>query len=301
MQRDALEKLNLEEMLLQPEMLESVEPDVALVGTLLSLKKVMPEKTKETARIVVEKVVKALEKKLKNPMQAAIKGALSRSTRNRRPKHNEIDWNKTIRLNLKHYQPDYQSIIPQNLVGYGRKGQSLREIILLVDQSGSMSSSVVYASIFGAVMASLKSVKTQMIVFDTAVVDLTQNLSDPVELLFATQLGGGTDINKALGYCEGIIRKPMDTILVLISDLYESGNANEMLKKCAALKGAGVQFVTLLALSDEGTPIYDRNMAAKFAALDIPSFACTPDKFPDLMAAAIQKEDLSIWAAKNTV
>jgi Mg-chelatase subunit ChlD len=301
MQKDAFERLDLEQMLLEPELLESIEPDVHLVGTLLSLNKVMPAKTKETARTVIQKVVTELEKKLRNPMQAAIKGALSRSVRNRRPKYNEIDWNRTIRANLKHYQHDYKTIIPQNLIGYGRKGQALREVILLVDQSGSMASSVVYSSVFGAVMASLKSIKTQMIVFDTAVVDLTQHLTDPVELLFGTQLGGGTDINKALGYVQQQIRTPNDTILVLISDLYEGGNEREMLKKCIYLKTSGVQFIVLLALSDEGRPMYDRSVAAKLAAMDIPSFACTPDKFPDLMAAAIQKEDMNSWVGKHII
>lgn len=301
MQKDAFERLDLEEMLLEPELLESIEPDVHLVGTLLSLNKVMPAKTKETARAVIQKVVTELEKKLRNPMQVAIKGALSRSVRNRRPKYNEIDWNRTIRVNLKHYQHDYKTIIPQNLIGYGRKGKALREVILVVDQSGSMASSVVYSSVFGAVMASLKSIKTQMIVFDTAVVDLTQHLTDPVELLFGTQLGGGTDINKALGYVQQQIRTPNDTILVLISDLYEGGNERQMLKKCASLKESGVQFIVLLALSDEGKPMFDRSVASKLATMGIPSFACTPDKFPDLMAAAIQKENIKNWMGKNEI
>ena len=301
MQKDAFERLDLEEMLYEPELLESIEPDVNLVGTLLSLNKVMPEQTKETARKVIQKVVSELEKRIRNPLQIAIKGALSRSVRNRRPKYNEIDWNRTIRANLKHYQQDYKSIIPHNLIGYGRKGKALREVILLVDQSGSMASSVVYSSVFGAVMASLKSIKTQMIVFDTAVVNLTEYLNDPVELLFGTQLGGGTDINKALGYAEKQIRTPNDTILVLISDLYEGGNEREMLKKCLNLKALGVQFIVLLALSDEGAPIYDHSVAAKLASMDIPSFACTPDKFPDLMAAAIQKENIHSWMAKNEI
>ncbi|MFT6149979.1 MAG: Mg-chelatase subunit ChlD [Saprospiraceae bacterium] len=301
MQKDAFERLDLEEMLLEPELLESIEPDIHLVGTLLSLNKVMPAKTKETARTVIQKVVTELEKKLRNPMQVAIKGALSRSVRNRRPKYNEIDWNRTIRANLKHYQHEYKTIIPHNLIGYGRKGKALREIILLVDQSGSMASSVIYSSVFGAVMASLKSIKTQMIVFDTSVVDLTEYLTDPVELLFGTQLGGGTDINKALGYVQQQIRTPNDTILVLISDLYEGGKEREMLKKCMMLKESGVQFIVLLALSDEGKPMFDRSIASKLATMNIPSFACTPDKFPDLMAAAIQKEDIKNWMGKNDI
>jgi Mg-chelatase subunit ChlD len=301
MQKDAMERLGLKEMLLEPEMLESVEPDVDLVGTLLSLNKIMPNKTRETARKVVRKVVLEVEKRLTNKMREAIEGALNRSVRNRRPKLNEMDWNRTIRANLKHYQKDYKTIIPEQLWGYGRKGQSLKHVILLVDQSGSMASSLVYAGVFGAVMASLRSVKTHMVVFDTNVVDLTDELTDPVELLFGTQLGGGTDINKALTYAEQIITQPDDTILILISDLYEGGNEREMLRRAASIKSKGVSFITLLALADEGAPAYDKGIAQKFYALDIPTFACTPDKFPDLMATAMKKEDITSWMSRNNI
>lgn len=301
MQKDALERLNLQEMLFEPEMLETIEPDVSLVGTLISLKSVIPKKTKETARAVVKKVVDELQKKLRNPMREAVTGALSRSVRNHRPKLNEINWHATIKRNLKHYQKEYKTIIPHNLIGYGRKGQALKEVILVVDQSGSMASSVVYASVFGAVMASLKSLKTHMIVFDTSVVDLTKNLEDPVDILFGTQLGGGTDINKALGYAQTLIKSPSDTILLLISDLYEGGNKTDMLKKVHHIKSSGVQFITLLALNDEGAPMYDRSIAASFAAIDIPSFACTPDQFPPLMAAAINKEDIGKWTQRQGI
>ncbi len=302
MQKDALDNLGLDQMLLEPELLESVEPDVGLVGTLLSLNKVMPLQTKETAHMVVKKVVDALEKKLANPMRQAIEGTINRSVRNRRPKLNEIDWHKTIRRNLKHYQPEFKTVIPETLIGFGRKnGQITKEIILLVDQSGSMASSVVYASVFGAVMASLRSVKTQMVVFDTAVVDLTKELKDPVELLFGTQLGGGTDINLALQYAEGLITRPADTILVLISDLYEGGNVSEMLRRSKAIKESGTQIIALLALSDEGAPMFDKDIANRYGAMDIPTFACTPEQFPDLMAAAIKQEDLNNWMARNGI
>jgi len=301
MQKDAMERLGLKEMLLEPEMLESVEPDVDLVGTILSLNKIMPTKTRETARRVVRKVVTDLEKRLNNKMREAIEGALNRSVRNRRPKLNEMDWHRTIRANMKHYQKEYKTIIPEQLWGYGRKGQSLKHVVLLVDQSGSMASSLVYAGVFGAVMASLRSVKTHMVVFDTNVVDLTAELSDPVELLFGTQLGGGTDINKALTYAEQIITQPDDTVLVLISDLFEGGNEREMLRRAASIKSKGVQFVTLLALADEGSPGYDKGIANQFYSLGIPSFACTPDKFPELMAAAMNKQDISLWMSNNNI
>ena len=300
MQKDALERLNLTNMLLEPELLETVEPDVHLVSTLLSLSKVMPERTRETARQVVGKVVHELERRLRRRVEQAVTGSLNRAARtNRRPRHHEIDWNKTIRANLKHYQPEYRTIIPERRFGYGRRQARLRDVILCVDQSGSMASSVVYAGVFGAVLASLKAVSTQVVVFDTAVVDLTPTLHDPVELLFATRLGGGTDINRALAYCQSRIRRPAETILVLISDLYEGGNRDEMLKRAASLAASGVQLVALLALSDEGAPAHDARNAQALAGLGVPSFACTPDVFPDLMAAAIERRDLTAWVEQH--
>ena len=301
MQQDALERLDLRRMLLEPELLEAVEPDVHLVGSLLALGGVLPEKTRETARMVVRKVVEALIRKLANPTRQAILGSLNRATRNRRPRHSEIDWHRTIRANLRHYQPALRTIIPETRIGYGRRRNALRDIILCVDQSGSMAASVIYAGIFGAVLASLPAVQTRMVVFDTAVVDLTDELRDPVDLLFGVQLGGGTDINRALTYCQSLVRRPQETILVLVSDLYEGGNNDEMLRRAAALAGAGVQFIVLLALSDDGSPSYHQPNAAALAALGAPAFACTPDLFPDLMAAAIGRQDLGRWAAAHEI
>jgi Mg-chelatase subunit ChlD len=300
-QQDALERLGLKQMLLEPEMLQTVEPDIHLVSALLSLSNVMPNKTKDTARIVVRKVVDELERRLANPLRQAVTGALNRSARNRRPRHNEINWDRTIRANLKHYQAEFKTIIPETRIGYGRKTAALRDIILCVDQSGSMASSVVYSSIMAAVLASIRAVKTSMVVFDTAVVDLTEMLADPVEVLFGTQLGGGTDINLALNYCGGLVRHPNDTIMVLISDLYEGGNREEMLKRAAWFVQAGVQMIALLALDDKGAPGFDHTIAARFSELGIPCFACTPDLFPDLMAAAIGRRDIAQWAAANEI
>ncbi|MGW8557041.1 VWA domain-containing protein [Streptomyces tubercidicus] len=295
MQRDAIDRLGLSALLLEPEMLAAVEADVHLVGTLLSLNKVMPETTRETARAVVRKVVEQLEKKLAQRTRATLTGALDRSARISRPRHRDIDWDRTIRANLKNYLPEYRTVVPERLIGYGRAAQSVKkDVVLCIDQSGSMAASVVYASVFGAVLASMRTLDTRLVVFDTSVVDLTDQLDDPVDVLFGTQLGGGTDINRALAYCQSRITRPAETVVVLISDLYEGGIRDEMLKRVAAMKASGVQFVTLLALSDEGTPAYDREHAAALAALGAPAFACTPELFPDVMAAAIEKRPLPI-------
>lgn len=301
MQKDALERLNLTQMLLQPELLETVDADVHLVANLLSLSRVIPEQTKETARQVVRKVVEDLERKLANPLIQAVRGSLNRAVRNYRPRPNEIDWDKTIRANLKNYLPDKHTIIAERLVGHGHKRSSLRDIVLCVDQSGSMGTSVVYSGIFGAVLATVKAVSTRMVVFDTAVVDLTEDLQDPVDILFGVRLGGGTDINRALGYCQQVITRPTQTILVLITDLYEGGNQAHMLRRAAELVASGVQVICLLALNDTGAPIYDQHNAKVLAGLGVSSFACTPELFPDLMAAAIQKQDLASWAARNDI
>ena len=301
LQRDALQRLGLERMLLEPELLEAIEPDIELAGTLLSLNKAMPDQTRESARIVIRRIVEQLEQRLENPMRQAISGSIDRTARNRRPRLNEVDWRRTIRANLKHYQPELKTIIPEQIFGFGRKRAYLKDVILLADQSGSMATSVVYAGILGCIMASLRALRTHLIAFDTSVADLTEYLDDPVALLFATQLGGGTDIAKALAYAQPLIQRPNDTIFVLITDLYEGGREEEMLKRAANIKASGAQFITLLALNDQGAPSYNKQLAGQLAALDIPAFACTPDQFPSLMAAAIKRESLHSWMAREGI
>jgi Mg-chelatase subunit ChlD len=300
MQRDAVERLGITRMLMEPELLNAVEPDVHLVSTLLALNEVMPEETKQTAREVVGRVVADLEKRLAERTRAAVTGALDRAGRTARPRHSDIDWDRTIRINLKHFSPALGTIVPDRLVGYARRNHSVqRDIVLAIDQSGSMAESVVYASVFGAVLGSLRTLRTSLVVFDTAVVDLTDQLEDPVDVLFGTQLGGGTDINRALAYCETLVARPAETVLVLISDLYEGGNREELLRRTRSLVESGVQVVALLALADSGAPSYDADNAAAFADLGVPTFACTPDLFPDLMATAIRRDDIGQWAATN--
>jgi len=298
-QRDAIKRLNITSLLTEKEMLETVVPDVHLVATLMSLSRVIPEKNKEMARQVVRKVVDELLRKLSAPTQQAVTGALNRSARRRNPRYNEIDWKTTITKNLKNYQPEYKTIIPEVRIGYGRKRKAMKDIILCLDQSGSMGTSVIYSGIFGSVLASIPAVNTRMVVFDTAVVDLTDDLQDPVDLLFGVQLGGGTDIARALTYCQGVITRPQDTVLVLVTDLYEGGDPREMRKRFVSLVNSGVQLIVLPALNDDGAPSYDKNHAEFLANIGVPTFACTPDKFPDLMAAALSKQDIGMWVSQN--
>ncbi|OCJ02745.1 hypothetical protein A6U86_31900 [Rhizobium sp. AC27/96] len=303
-QKDAFERFNLKALMLEPEFLETLEADVHLVADLISLRGAMPEKTMETARTVVGKVVEDLMKRLQSQTVEKITGALNRSQRTHRPRHADIDWPRTIRANLRHYQADLNTIVPETLVGFARKSRTradLDHVMLCVDQSGSMASSVVYSSIFAAVMASLPVLSTKLVCFDTSIVDLTEDLSDPVKVLFGIQLGGGTDINAALAYCETKIDRPSKTHLVLVTDLYEGGNVASMLARVAGLKHSGVNVIVLLALSDDGRPSYDVRHAGAIAAMGCPVFACTPDQFPDLMATALTKQDIGQWASANGI
>jgi Mg-chelatase subunit ChlD len=303
-QKDAFDRLGLQRMLLEPEFLAAVEADVNLVATLMSLRNVMPEKTKDTARQVIAKVVSELMERLERQTAEALRGAVDRSRRNSRPRFADIDWPRTIRANLRHYQHQHRTIVPERLVGFQRQQRrlvDLDEVVLCVDQSGSMLASVVYASIFAAVMASLPVVRTKLVCFDTAIVDLTEELADPVDVLFGVQLGGGTDINQAVAYCAERIDRPSKAHFILITDLYEGGNAEEMLTRLARLVGMGVNVIVLLALSDQGRPAFDPNLSARVAALGAPVFACTPDQFPDLMAAALRRESIHAWAAREDI
>jgi Mg-chelatase subunit ChlD len=301
MQKDAIERLGLTRLLLEPEMLDAVEPDVHLVATLLSLSRVIPEQARESARAVVRTVTTDLERRLAQRTRSAVAGALNRASRTSRPRrHADIDWDRTIRANLRNYLPRQRTIVPERLIGYARKQQAVaRDVIICLDQSGSMASSVVYAGVFGAVLASIRSLRTSVVAFDTSVVDLTDQLSDPVDVLFGTQIGGGTDINLAVSYCQQLITRPASTIFVLVSDLYEGGNRDEMLHRIEDMTAAGTQVIALLALSDDGAPEYDHDNAAALAALGVPAFACTPDSFPDLMAAAIERRDIAQWAYRG--
>jgi Mg-chelatase subunit ChlD len=301
MQKDALERLGLRQMLLEPELLATVEADVHLVATIISLASIIPQRTRDTARSVVRKVVEEVERRLANALQQAVRGALARATRSRRPRLPEIDWDRTVRANLSRYDRDRRTVIAEKLIGHGRRRASLRDVILCVDQSGSMATSVVYSSIFAAVMASIRALSTRLIVFDTSIVDLTDQLADPVDVLFGTQLGGGTDINRAVAYCQQLITRPTQTVFLLITDLYEGGNAEEMIARVRAMKESGVTVVCLLALNDQGAPMFDARNAAAFAALGVPTFACTPDAFPEMIAAALARRDVGQWASERGI
>jgi hypothetical protein len=288
LQRDAVERLDLRRLMLEPELLRAVEPDIGLVTMLVELNKVLPDETRATARQVIAQVLAEIERRLDDQTRRAVRGALARATRTNRPRPGDIDWPHTIEANLRHWLPEQRTIVPERLIGHGRRQQSLaRDIVIAVAQSGSMADSVVYASLFAGVLARLPTLRTTFLAFDTSITDLTPFLHDPVEVLFGVQLGGGTDIASALTYCTQVIERPRRSVLFLVSDLFEGGNGDLMRRRVAELVASGVTVVVLLALSDEGTPAHDHAHAAALAALGATVLSTTPAEFPELLASTL--------------
>ncbi|WP_150268418.1 VWA domain-containing protein [Paenibacillus tepidiphilus] len=294
-QNDAMERKGWKQLLLEPELLASVKPDIALVGTLLSLKGKIPEKTKDTARMLVQSLVDELVKLLETDIRQAVTGALNKRQHSPLPSLSGLDWKLTIRRNLKNYDPKRRIVIPERLYYFDRSRRSKEwTIIVDIDQSGSMADSVIWASIVASIFASIPALNTRVVAFDTEIVDLTEQCGDdPVDMLFGIQLGGGTDIHKSVKYCEQFIEEPRKTLFILVSDLYENGNQAGFVRRMRELREAGVRTMTLLALSDQGKPSYDERLAAQLTRDGTPCFACTPALLPALVEGALKGQDLA--------
>jgi hypothetical protein len=298
-QRDAIEKKGLQQLLFEPETLGQVTPNIELVGTLMSLKGMIPERTKETAREVVRAVVEEIMKRMRGGVEQAVRGALDRSRHSPIRSLPNLDWARTIRRNLKNYDRQRQVVIPETFHFFARQHRRKEwNVIVCMDQSGSMADSVVYGGVTGAIFASMPSLETHVVVFDTEVVDLTEKCHDPVDLLFGVQLGGGTDINRAVGYCQKLIHDPRKTLFLLITDLYEGGNSRELVRRMEELAASGVRAICLLALSDSGLPSHDENLARRFAEVGVPCFGCTPNLLPALLEGALKGQDLQVLAER---
>jgi hypothetical protein len=292
-QRDAIEQKGLKQLLFEPETLGQITPSVELVGTLLALKGMIPERTKETARALVRAVVEEIQKRLRGGLEQAVRGALDRSRQSPMRSLPNLDWARTIRRNLKNYDAGRKVVIPESFHFFARQHRRRQwHVIVALDQSGSMADSVVYGGVTGAIFASLPALETHVVAFDTEVVDLTEECQDPVDLLFGVQLGGGTDINRAVGYCQGLVHDPRKTLLLLITDLYEGGNGRELVRRMDDLVASGVRALCLLALSDGGVPSHDETMARRLADIGVPCFGCTPAMLPALLEGALKGQDL---------
>jgi hypothetical protein len=298
-QRDAIEKKGLKQLLFEPETLGQVTPNVEMVGALMSLKNLIPDRAKESARELVRAVVEDIIKRLRGGLEQAVRGAIDRSRHSPLRSLPNMDWPRTIRRNLKNYDRERRIVIPESFHFFARQHHRREwNVIVAMDQSGSMADSVVYGGVMGAILASLPALETHVIAFDTEVVDLTAQCHDPVDLLFGVQLGGGTDINRAVAYCQGLIHDPRKTLFLLITDLYEGGNGRELVQRMDELVASGVRAICLLALSDGGVPSHDAGMAGRFADLGIPCFGCTPTMLPPLLEGALKGHDLKALAER---
>lgn len=296
-QNDAIERKGLRQLLLEPELLENLEPDLNMASTLLMLKDQIPKKSKESARKFIQKIVEAINRKMETQMRRAVTAALNKKEHSPLPSASAIDFRYTIARNLRNYNPALGTIIPERVYFFDRASKVNRwHVILDIDQSGSMGESIIYSSIMACILASMASVKTNVVAFDTQIMDLTELCEDPVDLLFGFQMGGGTDIAKSLGYCRKYVESPDKTLFFLISDLDEGGNRARLLNHLREMKESGVTVIVLLAVADGGRPYYDETTAKRIAEMGIPCFACTPEKLPELIERAFKKYDLTEFA-----
>lgn len=292
-QNDAIERAGLKSLLLEPEILESIEPDINLASTIMQIKEQIPSKSKDGVRLYIKKVVEEINKKLADDVKRVVSSKVNKKEHSPIPSASAIDFKYTIRKNIRNYNLDLQAIIPEKVYFFDRANKSdanKYHIILDVDQSGSMGQSVIYSSVLGCILASISSIKTKVVAFDTSVIDLSEQSQDPVDLLYGFNLGGGTDIDKSLKYCQTLIENPKKTIFFLVSDLYEGGNASSMLRRLEHMKESGVNVMCLLAISDDGKPFYDDRMVTKISKMGIPCFACSPNKLPDLIDCALNNK-----------
>lgn len=301
-QNDAMERKGLKQLLMEPELLDKLEPDLNLASTLLMLKDQIPKKSKESARTFIRRIVEEINRMLAGDMHRAVTAALNRRAHSPMPSAAAIDFPGTIRRNLRHYDPAMGVIIPEQVLFFDRSSRANRwHVILDIDQSGSMGQSILYASVMACILASMSAIRTHVVAFDTNIVDLTPLCTDPVDLLYGFQMGGGTDIAKSVAYCQGLVETPGKTLFFLISDLEEGGNRAALLRRLGEMKDSGITVVTLLSIADGGKPYYDAQTAQRIAAMEIPCFACTPELLPQLLERALKGQDLSTFHQHATL
>ena len=292
-QNDAIERKGLKQLLLEPELLEDLEPDLNMASTLLMLKDQIPKKSKESARKFIRRIVEAINQMLESDVRRAVTAALNRRAHSPLPSAPAIDFPYTIRRNLRNYNQELGTIVPERVWFFDRSSRVNRwHVILDIDQSGSMGPSILYASVMACILASMSAVRTSVVAFDTQIMDLTPLCEDPVDLLFGFQMGGGTDIAKSIAYCQELVETPAKTLFFLISDLDEGGNRAGLLRRLEELKSSGVMVVVLLAIADGGKPYYDAQTAQRVAGMDIPCFACAPERLPELLERALKGQGL---------
>ena len=278
LERDAVERDGITEVVTSLDVLERIEPSPSLLRAVLQTKHLMNPAVLAAARRIVAEVVRRLMDKLATEVRQAFAGPRDRRRRSRLKIARNFDFAHTVRRNLARWDPQRRRLFVESLqfISRSRRHAQRWDIILLVDQSGSMVDSVIHAAVTAACLWNLPGMSTRLVAFDTAVVDLTRDVADPVELLMKVQLGGGTDIAKAVAYAQGHVANPARTLIVLISDFYEGGDPGELVRRVQALVQAGCRVLGLAALDAQAKPNYDRETAARLVKVGAEVGAMTP-------------------------
>ncbi len=288
LEKQALEHFNLTELLTDKEVLQKMEPNTELLKTILQFKHMMENDVIAEAKRIVKTVVDEISEKLQQDIQKSLLGKLNRNMPSNIKSMRNLDFKRTIQRNLKNYDSKNKQIVLKNVYFNSRtKRFNKWNIIIAVDESGSMLDSVIYSAIMAGIFAKLPMIDTKLIIFDTQIVDLSGYVEEPVEVLMGMQLGGGTDIANALNYCRNLCNNPYQTIFVTVTDLYEGGNLSTLLHTAADIIGGGSKMIFLTALDNQANPDYDRNIGQKLANMGAFVGAMTPEQLGDYIGKMI--------------
>jgi Mg-chelatase subunit ChlD len=281
-EKHALERYGMTELVTDAEVLKKLEPNYELLKSVLTFRGMMKGEVLEVARKIVREVVEDLKRRLAKDIRQTLWGKLSRRHRSNLKVAKNLDVRRTIRDNLKHYDVERKRLVLQRLHFNSRvQNHSPWHIIIAVDCSGSMIDSVIYSAVMAGIFRGLPSMKVSLVAFDTAVVDLSDEVDDPAELLMSVQLGGGTDIGGALGYCQTLVQQPHKTMLVCVTDFFEGAPPNNLLTAIRHLRESGVRVLGLAALDEKAEPVYDKEMAQRCVAAGAEVAALTPQRLAE--------------------
>lgn len=289
LEREVIKRRGLAALLESPDVLERIEPSVELVKVLITHKGLLNDRTRGLARKVIDKVVRELKERLEIRVEQAITGALRRDRHSPRKVMRNLDLKTTLRRNLKNWDEARQRLLVERLWYFAAERRKRPwHIVVCVDQSGSMLESAVFSAVMASIFAELPGVRTSLVLFDTNVVDLSDKVGEPVDVLLSVQLGGGTDITKALAYCTQIVREPARTIVVLITDFYEGRPESDLVRQVRQMSDAQIRMIGLGALGYDARPEYNRSTAGKLRKVGMDILACTPEKLAECMAQIIK-------------
>ena len=288
LEKQALEHFNLTELLTDKKVLEKMEPNTDLLKTILQFKHLMKSDVIAEAKRIIKKVVDEITEKLQTDIRKSLLGKLNRNMPSNVKSMKNLDIKKTIARNLKNYDTENSRLVLKNVYFSSRvKRFNKWNVIIALDESGSMLDSVIYSAVMAGIFAKLPMIDTRLVIFDTNVVDLSGYIDDPVEVLMGMQLGGGTDINGALSYCESLCENPHNTIFVTVTDLYEGGSTQNLLRTCADIISSGSKMIFLTALDRDANPAYDKNVGQKLADMGAFVGAMTPEQLGDYIGKMI--------------